>query len=207
MTSHCSHHPEEEQWQCWWQWSCLWSSDNCQAPVLNAWHVFSHLIITRTQHSGNRHLFFKGGSGDKRGYFPQDHTASKEVSWNLSPVLLDPRAHALHWSPVLPGWRSRSPDLVQGWWRIRWPVRRHIVCPLSSQYLRPLPYFLDHLVAVEWWCRFFKFVFSILTPLAIYFFRTGFLLPSVLENKFIIFQILSLSLLVSFPLVPTHQQN
>lgn len=98
MTSHCSHHPEEEQWQCWWQWPCLWSSDNCQAPVLNAWHVFSHLIITRTQHSGNRHLFFKGGSGDKRGYFPQDHTASKEVSWNLSPVLLDPRAHALHWS-------------------------------------------------------------------------------------------------------------
>lgn len=34
-------------------------------------------------------------------YFPQDHTARKNESWNLNPVLLDLRPHTLHCS-VLP---------------------------------------------------------------------------------------------------------
>lgn len=79
--------------------------------VLNAWCVFSPVITTITQHNGKHYLFSKEVETREVNYFPQDHAACKKGSWNLNPVLLDPWVHALHWSPVLPEWLSRSPQL------------------------------------------------------------------------------------------------
>lgn len=103
----------------------------------------------------------------------QGHTTSKKVSWiGGSPVLLDLRAHALHSPPVLPEWRRRlaarlGPRLVKS------QAARHVAESVLSLCVTKG---LSHTLLTIWLllsddADFFVVVFSILAPLAVYFFQ------------------------------------
>lgn len=107
MSSQCAHLPAQKngQWQYWWQWPCLLSSDICQALC---WMLYRYFLTDH--HNNDPTRWFSNEEKKTRAvhYFPQDHTASKKGRWNLNPVLRDSRAHALHLSPVLPpGWQEQ----------------------------------------------------------------------------------------------------
>lgn len=134
MSSHCLHHPaQEDQWRCWWR------CDDGHADG----------VVTTARPCADCSMNMFSPSGHKNPTESELLSVFQGRKWRQERLIFVFKVTQLvrKWAgigtqsfltpePMLftdllccqGGREGRSPDSVQGWWRVGQPVRRHGVC-------------------------------------------------------------------------------